>query len=164
MKTKYLLILLFAAYSIESAASFTPHNTSFSKDSTVVISSSKPTVVAKAKRMGFFQRMALKMVMKRYSKHYKLVDSDKADQLASTSMWLGIFALVFAVIPWYTILVAVPLGIVALILGKRAIESGTTKITSAKVGKGLGLAALIVVAVWLVAALIAWASFFSALS
>lgn len=162
MRIKFLFILLLVGYSVASSASYVFESSSATRDSTTVISTYKPTVTKKAKRMGFFQRMALKMVMKRYGKHYGLVGPEKADQLASTSMWLGILALVFAVIPWYTILAAIPLGIVAMILGNRAIESGATKISRAKVGKGLGLAALILVAVWIVVGLIAWASFLSA--
>jgi hypothetical protein len=81
--------------------------------------------------------------------------------MARASLILGIVAVILVFIPWYTLLFVIPLGILAIVYGKQAIKNGTTKETMAKVGKGLGLGALIGFAVEVLIAtiiIVSWAS------
>lgn len=168
MKRKYFFTALLSSFFFASPASFTPLKTVNASDTTFSIHSIAETPVSvKAKRLSFFQKIALRIAIRKWNKQHKIYGATKADKMASTSLWLGIAAIVFAIIPWYTILVAIPLGILAMIFGNKAQNSGTTKTNRASIGKSLGLAALIVVGVWIIVGAIisiawinAWGSLF----
>ncbi len=166
MKIKYSLILLLGIYfSLISATSIPVAETKVTEDTTAKVSTSlKLPAEVKTKKMGFFQRLAFKIAMRKLKKHhYKMYDdATKADNMANTSLWLGSLALLFALIPWYTLLLAIPLGVLAIIFAGNAKRSGTKKISNANIGKGLGIAALVVFATWIIAGLIVWAAFLSA--
>jgi hypothetical protein len=107
--------------------------------------------VAKSKNLGFWNRLTLRMVPKKYRAQVYLAmqDTAEADKKAKNSMIIGGIALGLAIIPTpYTILAAIPMGIVAITMGSKARRMGSTK----KTGKGLGIAALIVVGVWIIIA------------
>jgi hypothetical protein len=62
-------------------------------------------------------------------------------------MIVGIVALIVAIIPFYTILLAIPLGIAAIVMGNKAKKMGTKK----KTGIGFAIAAIIIVTLWVIA-------------
>lgn len=106
---------------------------------------SEPGMVRK-KRMGLMQRATFKLYEK--SLHKRLAkgeEIDPADRKAKNSMILGIVALVLAIIPWYTILAAIPLGIIAIVNGQQAKKMGAKRVN----GTGFGIAALGVVLLWI---------------
>ncbi len=97
-------------------------------------------------RLNFFQRLMLKLFVKKE----KQVDESKADKLAVTSLFLGIGAwalFLSALAAPVLAVVSIPLAIGAMITGSSAIRQGTSKAGKAKTGKGLGLGALITIAV-----------------
>lgn len=96
---------------------------------------------------GFFKRIAILQQVMKEMRHQKLQDAEinPADKKAKDSLWVGIIALVCAMIPWYTIFVAIPLGVLAIGMGNQAKRMGSAHIN----GKGFGIAALALVAVWM---------------
>jgi hypothetical protein len=118
----------------------------------------KATAVGKTRKMSFFNRLAIKLTPKKLrSRLYPEVNGlTAADKKAKTSLILGIAALGLALIPWYTILVAIPVGITAIVLGSRAKKMGTNKMT----GIGFGIGALAVVAAWAMAVVIFISAFY----
>lgn len=119
--------------------------------------SNQHSMVAKSKKMGFFTRIAYKMTPKKLRNQLFTngAELSPADKKAKISLILGITALVFALIPWYTIIAAIPLGITAIVMGAQAKKLGSEKMN----GKGFGIGALAVVAAWFilgVIALIVW--------
>lgn len=96
---------------------------------------------------GFFKKVAmLRQVRKSLlSRPVPGEEITPADKKAKQSLWVGIIALACAMIPWYTIFAAIPLGIVAISMGSQAKRMGSDKIN----GKGFGIAALGLVALWL---------------
>jgi hypothetical protein len=77
-----------------------------------------------------------------------------ANKTAIASFILGFSAVLFMLIPAYTLFLAVPLGILAVMYGKKAIKNGTTKWKLAVIGKGMGIVALIGFAIEIVLAVI----------
>jgi hypothetical protein len=104
------------------------------------------------KKMGFRNRMALRMMSKRIKSQAKRAGDDltEADRLAKSSLIIGIIAMVLAVIPFITVLAAIPLGIIAISKGSKARKMGSTKTT----GKTLGIVALVIVGLWIIFAAI----------
>lgn len=105
---------------------------------------------AKAKKLGFWNRLALRMAPRKYRAQLYLAmqDTAEADKKAKSSLIIGSIALACAIIPWYTIFAAIPLGIIAISMGSRARKMGSTKMT----GKGFGIAALVLVGLWFILA------------
>jgi ABC-type multidrug transport system fused ATPase/permease subunit len=166
MKIKYSLIPLIAiCLSFISATSVPKAEIKVMEDTLAKVNAPfKPPSKMKAKKMGFFQRLAFKIAMHKLKKHhYKIADDTaKADNMANASLWFGALALLFALIPWYTVFLVIPLGILAIIFGSNAKKSGTKKKTKANIGAGLGIAGLILFVIYLIVALIwisAWSSF-----
>jgi hypothetical protein len=119
--------------------------------------SNQYSMVVKSKKMGFFTRVAYKMTPKKLRKQLFTngAELSPADKKAKTSLILGISALALALIPWYTIIAAIPLGITAIVMGAHAKKMGSEKMN----GKGFGFGALAVVVAWIIIgtiALIAW--------
>ncbi|MEO9032571.1 MAG: hypothetical protein ABI285_04965 [Ginsengibacter sp.] len=117
------------------------------------------TTVVKVHKLNFFQRLLLKFIIKKNKKEAGV----RADQLASTSLLLGVAACVLLVlgllIP-YVIVAAVPASIAAMITGGSALRNKTSLVGKAKTGKALGLGALIAFGVLLIAAVILVSSFY----
>jgi hypothetical protein len=67
----------------------------------------------------------------------------QADKKAKRALWLGISAVIVLLIPEITILLSVPLGVLAIRNGKRSLDQGTRNKTMAKIGKALGLISII---------------------
>src|SRR3982750_3199408 len=111
MKPRLLLLPLIAiCLSFISATSISLVEIKPAEDTMAKVSLPlKPPVEVKAKKMGFFQRLAFKIAMHKLKKHhYKAADdTEKADRMANTSLWLGGLALLFALIPWYTIFLVI---------------------------------------------------------
>ncbi len=165
MQTKYFLIPLVGISLFLTAATTTPKaETKVAKDTTAKVNIPfEPSAQMKVKKMGFFQKLAFKIMTRKLKKHhYKIpYDTAKADKMANASLGLGIAALVFVLIPFYTIFLAIPLGIMAMVFGSNAKKSGTQKTTNASLGKAFGLAALIVFVLYIILAAIfiaSWAS------
>lgn len=118
-----------------------------------------PTVATKVTthRFNFFQKLVFKILVKKEEQ----IDNAKADNLAGTSLALGIgtwaFYLFALAVPILAV-VSIPMAIGAMITGSSAIRSGTTKAGKAKIGKGLGLASIITIAVLSIVGLIFIAS------
>jgi hypothetical protein len=112
---------------------------------------SAPAMVRK-QRMGLMQRATFNLYEKKLHKRLaKGEEINPADRKAKNSMILGITALVLALIPWYTILAAIPLGIIAIVNGQQAKKMGAKRVN----GTGFGIAALGVVLLWvLISALV----------
>jgi len=100
----------------------------------------------KDNKISFINRISYKRTLKKLKRQLSDPDVEltPADQKAQTSMMLGIFALVLAVIPFFTIVLAIPLGIAAIVMGKKAKKMGTKR----KTGIGFAIAAFIIVAIW----------------
>ncbi len=139
------------------------------KDSTVVsmvaakkISTFTEPSPLKPLKIGFLKRILLNRYINKF-KTYQLRTADpiKADKMARASLFLGISAVALLFIPWYTLILVIPLGILAIVYGKQAIKNGTTKETMAKIGKGFGIGALIGFGVELIIAAIIIASWSS---
>jgi hypothetical protein len=106
--------------------------------------------LSSVKKMGIRDRLALRIMNKKILSraHRQGVDLAEADRMAKSSMTFGIIALVLAVIPFYTVLAAIPLGIIAITKASKARKMGSTK----KTGKTLGIVALVLAGLWLVIA------------
>jgi len=94
-------------------------------------------------------------------KKYKSAHGVNADKLASTSLLLGIFSWGFLLLGLavpFVILLSIPTGIAAMITGGSAVRNKTSQMGKARMGKGLGLGALITFALLLIIAAIIIAS------
>jgi len=80
--------------------------------------------------------------------------ADRANKMARASLILGISASLFMLIPEYAIFLVLPMAILAIGYGKQAIKNGTCKMRMAAIGKGLGMAVLIVFAIEVMLALL----------
>lgn len=107
----------------------------------------KAPVLQSKKHLRFFPRISLMhQAMKAIRQgRVQAAGADPADKKATDSLRIGIIALACALIPWYTIFLAIPLGILAISMGSQAKRMGSQKIN----GKGFGIAALVLVAVWI---------------
>ncbi len=117
------------------------------------ISNSGAVHSTKAHKLNFFQRWALRILMKKY----KSAHGVNADKLASTSLLLGIFSCGFLLLGLfvpYVILLSIPSGIAAMITGGSAVRNKTSQMGKARTGKALGLGALITFALLLLIAAI----------
>ncbi len=99
------------------------------------------------KKMGFRNRLALRIMNKKILSQTKRAGDDlsEADKMAKSSMTFGIIALVLAVIPFYTVLAAIPLGIIAISKASKARKMGSKK----KTGNALGIIALVIAGLWI---------------
>ncbi len=144
--------LLISATSIPVSPKLSPVESKYKSE---IISGSK--TVSPPTRLNFFQRLIVKLLVKKYKKAHR-ADMSKADNLANVSLISGSAAAIFMVlglfIP-YVIFATIPAGIIAMITGGAAVRRGTKKIGTAKTGKALGLGALIAFAVLLIVAAIA---------
>ena len=107
----------------------------------------------KTRKLNFFQRWALRILMKKYKSGHGV----NADKLASTSLLLGIFSCGFLLLGLFVpfvILFSIPTGIAAMITGGSAVRNKTSQMGKAKTGKALGLGALITFALLLIIAAI----------
>lgn len=102
-------------------------------------------------KLNFFQRLVVKF----YLKKHRLQNGIDADKLASASLLLGIGACVLILFgflfPYLSflalpVLLALPVGIAAIITGNSALRNKTSSVRKAKLGKAFGLAAIIVFA------------------
>ena len=117
------------------------------------ISNSGTIHSAKTRKLNFFQRLALRLLMKKY----KSANGVNADRLASTSLLLGIFScglLLLGLFVPFVILLSIPAGIFAMITGGSAVRNKTSQMGKAKTGNALGLGALITFALLLIIAAI----------
>jgi len=103
----------------------------------------------KDNKISFLNRISFKHKLKKLKRQLSDpdVEPSTADRKAKTSMILGISAVILAIIPFLTIVLAIPLGIAAIVMGKKAKKMGTKK----KTGIGFAIAALIIVALWFIA-------------
>jgi hypothetical protein len=67
----------------------------------------------------------------------------QADEKAKRALWLGITAVIILLIPEITIMLSLPLGILAIRYGKRSLDQGTRNKKMAGIGKTLGLISII---------------------
>jgi hypothetical protein len=65
------------------------------------------------------------------------------NKMAKMSILSGGSAVVFLLIPSYSILLAFPLGILAIIFSRLAVKNGSTKLNIAEFGKLLGILVLV---------------------
>jgi len=97
-------------------------------------------------KLNFFQRLIVKFY---FGKH-KLQKDIKANKLASVSLWLGIGAcglICLSLLFPYFIFLSLPAGIAAMITGHSAIRNKTSFTGKARMGRALGLLAVIIFAV-----------------
>ena len=95
------------------------------------------------KKLNFLQRLMFKLAVKKFK---KVGDIEKADRQASSALIFGIVALgtlLLGLAVPYVALVAIPTGIVAMVLGKQAVIGDTNFPEKAKLGKTFGLVALL---------------------
>jgi len=127
-----------------------------------VVSNPGNNQLHKARKFNFFQRLGLRLLMKRY-KSGKGVNADK---LANSSLLLGILAcsliLLGLLVPVLLIL-AIPAGVAAMITGGSAVRNKTSLVGKAKTGKAFGLAALIAFGLLLILVILALAVLLAAL-
>ncbi|HUZ58203.1 MAG TPA: hypothetical protein VMU83_05425 [Hanamia sp.] len=116
---------------------------------TITLSDHNNPNLLKFHKLNFFQILIVKF----YLTKNKLQNGIKADKLASASLVLGIGAcgLIFLSLLFpYSILLALPVGIAAMITGHSAIRNKTSFVGKARMGKILGFAAVIIFAALLV--------------
>jgi hypothetical protein len=103
----------------------------------------------KDNKISFLNRISIKHRFKKIKRQLSDPDVEltPADKKAKNSMIVGIVALIVAIIPFYTILLAIPLGIAAIVMGSKAKKMGTKK----KTGIGFAIAAIIIVTLWVIA-------------
>jgi hypothetical protein len=103
----------------------------------------------KDNKISFLNRISIKHRFKKIKRQLSDPDVEltPADKKAKNSMIVGIVALIVAIIPFYTILLAIPLGIAAIVMGNKAKKMGTKK----KTGIGFAIAAIIIVTLWVIA-------------
>jgi hypothetical protein len=70
-----------------------------------------------------------------------------ANKMAEMSILSGSSAIFFLLIPSYTIFLAFPLGILAIVFSRLAVKNGSTKWNMAELGKILGILVLIALAI-----------------
>jgi hypothetical protein len=96
---------------------------------------------------------------------YERKDVSDGDKSARTSLAFGIAtvaSLVIGVAVPIVLLATIPLGIVAMITGHKALKQGTTQVSKAKVGKLLGLGSIITgIIILIIATLAAFAGLMS---
>ena len=154
MKIKLVLFPLLGIYLLLiSATAIEIKDTTASVNNQVTTTIPAASTEVKFKKLNFFQRVIFKIFVRKD----KLIDEGKGDNLASTSLSLGIgtwITLLLGLAVPYVILASVPLAIAAMITGKSALNNGTSKEGRAKTGRGLGLGGLITFAVLLIIAAI----------
>lgn len=111
------------------------------------------TVVQKQLKPGHFKSAVRKFV----NKHF--VHKKKNRNPSQTALILGILALVSIFIPWYTILLAIPLGIAAIITGSNAPSTNEKDRKKAKAGVILGIVSLSLFALILILGIILFIGF-----
>ncbi|MCW3109733.1 MAG: hypothetical protein JWQ09_4239 [Segetibacter sp.] len=157
MKKRYLLfpLLAISLFLISATSIEKKENTMAGEPQ--LITATPMTVNKVVHKQNFFQRLMVKLFVRKNEQ----VDKSKADNLASTSLFLGIGAcallLLGAVVPLMAF-ASIPLGIAAIVTGGSAIKQGTSEEAKAKTGKGLGIGALITMTVLLILGAIILAS------
>lgn len=123
---------------------------SFMKPTPGIIPLNTPTssVVQQAHKMNHLKSFIRGFIQK----HFGLKKKDRNP--SKTALTLGILALVCVLIPWYTILAAIPLGIAAIITGSNAEATNLKDRKKAKAGITLGIIALGLFALYLILGLI----------
>ncbi len=115
-----------------------------------------PTVPSvKNPKTGFLE----KMLLRKMARKFKKAGTETNKNPGTTSMILGIIALALLFIPFYTMLLAVPFGIAAIIIGNNAVKSKSHDIKKARAGIILGITALGLFLFLLILAAIIIASF-----
>ncbi len=137
------LLLLFISFLSLSATTekVLPLATSTGTDASIVYPMATEQV--HQKKMNFFQRLMFKIAVKKFK---KAEDTAKADRQATSALIFGIAAmgtLILGLFVPYVALAAIPTGIIAMVLGKQAVNAGTNDPAKAKIGKTLGLVSLI---------------------
>lgn len=104
-------------------------------------------------KLNFFQKLSLKLFIRKNEQ----AETTKADKLALTSLILGIGAFSFFFLGYgfpFLFVGVIPLAIAAFITGRSAVKQGTTRVGIAKTGKGLGIVAIILLALFLIVGVI----------
>lgn len=142
LQQSFLLLVLISFLSISaSTEKVLPMATTSSTGTTIVY----PVVKAEAhqKKLNFFQRLVYKIAVKKFG---KAADTEKADRQATSALIFGIAAmstLIIGLFVPYVVLAALPTGVIAMVLGKHALESGTQNPLKAKIGRTLGFVSLL---------------------
>jgi|GEM_PF-2906960 len=138
----FFILLLISFLSIAATTQKTlPLATSNSTETPIMHPITAPEV--HEKKMNFLQRLVFKLAVKKFK---KAADTEKADRQANSALIFGIVSLstfLIGLFVPYVALVAIPTGIVAMVLGKQAIKGGTSDPAKAKIGKTLGLVSLL---------------------
>ena len=148
-----ILFLLSLSVLLTSAVCIEKVSTPLAPAHVAGISNSGSFHSIKKRKLNFFQRWALRILMKKY----KSANGVNADKLASTSLLLGIIScgsILLGLFVPFVILFSIPTGIFAMITGGSAVRNKTSQIGKAKTGKALGLGALITFALLLIIAAI----------
>ncbi len=128
-----------------SATPIVKRDTSKVNEQSVTLSNHYNSGLLKFHKLNFFQRLMVKF----YLRKNKLQNSIKADKLASASLWLGSGAcglIILSLLFPYSVFLALPAAIAALIAGHSAIRNKTSYVRKARMGKALGLVAVIIFA------------------
>lgn len=130
-----ILTTLFIVFFSNASASPTTSLTRSSLDIKPLIAPISPVVQKQVKPEHL--KSAIRNFVK---KHF--VQKKKDRNPSKTAMILGILALASIFIPWYTILLAIPLGIAAIITGSNARSTNEKDRKKAKAGVILGIVSL----------------------
>jgi hypothetical protein len=152
MKILTLLFSLTATWILLTSASSKPlPSTPLDSSATHIATPRTLANLSAPKKMGFFKRLVWNRYVKKFRKYEAQTgDPVKADKLAKSSLILGIISVALLFIPWYTLLLIVPLSIIAMSNGREALIMGTTKGSAARTGKTMGLISLIGLGVWII--------------
>lgn len=138
----YLILPLMLLISLQSASRPLP----VSPSTPLLIEHPKQGISSNAesvavKKPGLFQKIAYRILLKKVNKTFKKTKPDEVDanKLAKQSKIMGLLSLAALLLfP----MAAIPLGVLAITKGSKALENGTTLTSEAKTGRTLGIISL----------------------
>jgi hypothetical protein len=168
MKLKLFFVpLIGTCLVLMSATSVTVTDSLNNAQSTIAENNSRSTTLSRpgVKKMGFFQRIAYKMMIKKMKKQARHMEESAEGNNGNVALALGTSSLLLTLIPlvaggfllgW---IIAIPLSILAMIFGSKP-KTGKYNI-KAKIGKWFGFSSILIMVVITLIAFAAWAAFWS---
>ena len=155
-----ICFILMSATSIPVTDSLNKAQSTIVNSNRTVITSPKPGI----KKMGFFQRIAYKLMTKKMKKQAHHMQASAKRNNGNVALALGSFSLILTLLPlvaggvlagWA---IAIPLAILAIIFGSKP-KTGEYN-TKAKIGKWFGVSSLAVLVLIILVAAIAFSGWY----
>lgn len=106
------------------------------------------------RKLTLKEKIAFLILKLKLKKNKDFFNPENSSSAGNTALILGILALIFALIPWYTLILAIPLGILAITKGSKARRAGGADARKGNAGKILGFIALGILLFWLLLLLV----------